>query len=220
MIELNLLPEELRTKKKYRSAARTHAVSVWPIVGGVTIALILTHVLFLLLVRTKKDLSKTLEDKWQQMQPQRERTEKLTSETAALEKRVLAIREIAKPGLNWTKLLSGLNQAVIPNIWLSELKLKFSGTGGGEDLPSALHITGYALGKSEEATACVGKFITSLKGTKDFSNYFDVIELQDMKNRAIAGEEVMLFRLNCGFKSRKALFEQTEKKAPTPKKRE
>jgi len=218
MIELNLLPKELRTKKKRRSTVKTHVVSVWAIVAGLAAAIVLTHLLLVLLVRINTDLSKTLEDKWQQIQPQRKRTEKLTAEISALERRVMAIREIAKPGLNWTKLLSGLNQAVIPNIWLSGLKLKFSDSAGEKDLPSTLYINGYALGKSEEATAYVGKFITSLKETKDFSGYFDVIELQDMKNRNITGEEVMLFRMNCRFKSRKALFAQTKKKAPKKQK--
>jgi cell division protein FtsB len=218
MIELNLLPRELRTKKKRLSTVKMHVVSVGAIVAGLAIVVVLTHLLLVLLVRINTDLSKTLEEKWQQIQPQRKRTEKLTAEISSLEKRVMAIREIAKPGLNWTKLLSGLNQAVRQNIWLSGLKLKFSDTAGEKDLPSTLHITGYALGKSEEATAYVGKFITSLKETKDFSEHFDVIELQDMKNRDIAGEEVMLFRMNCRFKSRKALFDQTKQKTPKKQK--
>ena len=215
MIELNLLPEELRKKKKH--LAQMPRIPVLPVAAGVIGVLIVFHLLMVLLVKNKQDLSISLREKWDQLQPQREKTEKITEEIDRLRERIAAIKKIAKPDLDWSQLLTGLNQAMIPNVWLSDLELKFQGKGmkrqkpGG--LPVALNITGYALGKSEEATSLVAKFITSLEKNKSFSVYFKGIELEDMRNLQIAGEEAMMFSLNCRFKTIETVPVE-EKKTP------
>ncbi|RKY42966.1 MAG: hypothetical protein DRP85_01170 [Candidatus Makaraimicrobium thalassicum] len=202
MIELNLLPKELRKKKK--RPVQMPEIPVLPVAAGAMVFFVSVHLLVLFMAGSKKSLLKSAEEKWDQMRPQREKTEKIVKGIASLEKKVIAVRKIAKPDLAWAKLLSGLSQAVIPNIWLSDFELKFSGTGAKRkaptDLPFSLDITGYALGRSEEATLLVAKFINSLKRNKDFSGYFEEIELQNMRNREVAGEEAMMFKLECRFK--------------------
>ena len=128
-----------------------------------------------------------------------------------------AIRKIAKPGISWAKILSGLNQAMIPNAWLSDFKLTFK-TGGkrkGDEIgaPISLDLTGYAVGRSEVAMPTVGRFMESLKENKDFVEYFSEIELEDIRNYVISGEEVMLFKLVCEFKTE-------EKPAPAKKQKQ
>ncbi len=213
MIELNLLPAELRKKKKRAEPALK--IPVLPIAVCVAGALIVIHLWVILLVKNKRDLSISLREKWDQMQPQREKTEKITKGIDEFQERIRAIKRIAKPGLDWSQLLTGLNQAVIPNIWLSDFEVKFREKGGkGQKISSSpvrLDITGYALGKSEETTSLVAKFITSLKRNKGFSVYFEDIELEDMRNLQIAGEEAMMFRLNCRFKKSEAVQAKSEK---------
>ncbi len=202
MIELNLLPKELRKKKK--RAFYMPRIPVRPVVAGAASVLIAAHVLLALLVMNSEGLLKALEEKWDGLKPQREKTEKVVREIADLEKRISAVRRVAEKGLNWTKILSGLNRAVVPNIWLSDFEPKFHRDEAVRremgNLPITLGITGYALGGSDEATSAVAKFITSLKENKDFSEYFEAIELQNIRSREIAGEEVMMFNLNCRFK--------------------
>ena len=200
MIELNLLPKELR-KKKRRQMPNIKPV---PIAIGVVAVLVFTHLLLALLVMNNSNLLKTLKSKWEQMAPQRETTERIAKETNELEKRVTAVRMLAKPQLNWARIMSGLNQAMIPNVWLSDFRLLFNGRpyaiGGKDKRPTTLVLTGYALGTSEEATSTVARFINSLKRNNDFFMYFDAIELKDMKNTSVAGSESMAFNLLCEFK--------------------
>lgn len=213
MIELNLLPKELQKKRKKRKAAQMPKLPLVQISVGIIAVLLLTHVVLLVLVRSNRKLSATLKQKWTEMQPQREKTDGIAKEINRLDKRVSAVRKITKPDLDWAQLLSGLNQAVIANIWLSEFKVNSAGGDRGEPGGPlvSLDLTGYALGKSEIAMSTVGRFMESLKRNKNFYIYFDEIELQNIRNAMISGEEVMLFKLICKFK-------RTEPVEPEPKK--
>ncbi|MBD3426180.1 MAG: hypothetical protein GF409_02995 [Candidatus Omnitrophica bacterium] len=213
MIELNLLPKELQKKRKKRKAAQMPKVPLVPISVGVIAVLLMTHVVLIMLVRNNSRLSVTLKEKWADMKPQRDKTANIAKEINRLDKRVSAIRKITKPDLDWAQLLDGLNQAVISNIWLSEFKVATTGRRHFEsvgDQPVSLDLTGYSLGKSEIAMSTVGRFMESLKDEKDFFRFFDEIELQNIRNAMMAGEEVMLFKLICRFKAK----ETQEKKQP------
>lgn len=202
MIELNLLPKELRKKRKKRASLipQLQALPVLFLTIGV---LGVIYIGLFFFARTNSSLSGELKEKWDQMKPQRVKTEQMIREINALEKKLEALRKIVKPDLDWARLLSGLNQAMIPNVWLSEFEPQFgskSKKGMGKGIPKTLKITGYVLGKSEEATKTLGKFIRSQENNRDFFDYFEEIELQNMRNQKIAGEEVMLFILKCKFK--------------------
>ncbi|MFQ5952369.1 MAG: PilN domain-containing protein [Candidatus Omnitrophota bacterium] len=216
MIELNLLPKELRRKKKKKPTAMPE-IPVIPICIGVVCLLLVTHLTLIFLTKNNRDLSVTLKNNWDQMKPQKEKTDKFFTEMHDLQRRVEAVRLIAKPELSWAKLLNGLNQAMIPNIWLSDLKLTFE-KGERREKPVSLDLTGYALGRSDVALPTVGRFMESLKKNKNFSPYFEEIELEDMRNYVISGEEVMMFRLDCRFK-RKEQPKPKEKKKTTRKKK-
>ncbi|MFH1310341.1 MAG: hypothetical protein ABIH85_06665 [Candidatus Omnitrophota bacterium] len=199
MIEINLLPKELRKVEKV--AMQLPNIPLLPIVVGVlAILVVVSGVLGVLEIKTKKNLTK-LNEKWDLMSPQREKTGKIITEIAANEKKVSAIRKIAKPELNWTKLLEGVNQSVIPNIWLADIGLRRSLPGNKENKDfGCLEVVGYALGNSEQATLLVAKFINNLEENKDFSDYFETIELHSLNKREVYDEEVMMFELDCYLK--------------------
>lgn len=216
MIELNLLPKEMRRKKRKMELP---AIPFLQIAIGIVAVLVVCHILIVTLLFFRGGSLKKLKAEWESMQPQKEATDKVAKETNELEKRIAAIRKIAKPDISWTRLLSGLNQGMIPGIWLSNLNLKFQGrpyspkTGGN---PTTLVLTGYALGKSEVGTASVARLINSLKRSKNFSEYFSEIELESMNAKEFQGEEAMFFRLECAFKQ--APKKQAPKKEKAKKK--
>ncbi len=222
MIELNLLPKELRRKRKKRKAAELPKIPIFPITVGVLAALFVTYLVLMFLARSNRKLSVTLTTKWEQMQPQREKTDNIAKEINALDKRVEAMRKISKPELEWARLLGGLNQAVIANVWLSEFQMRTTRTGegrGGQDIPVSLDLTGYALGKSEIAMSTVGRFMESLKRSRDFSDYFEEIELQNIRNAMISGDEVMMFKLICRFKAAEQPAQQESPPKPIPRRK-
>ena len=160
----------------------------------------------------------TLTAKWDQMQPQKTKTDAIAKEINELQRRVEAIRKISKPDLDWARLMKGMNQAVIPNIWLSEFRVIYEKQRkkGPDEAPlESLDLTGYAVGKSEIAMSTVGKFMENLKRAANFSEYFGEIELQNIRNAMISGEEVMMFKLICKFKRE----EPVEKEKPKSKRK-
>jgi len=212
MIEINLLPKELRKRRRVRKkrtvteAAAPIRIPAVPVAVAVIFILVAAYVSLSLMISNNKKLSKTLAARWEAMEPQREKVKEITLEIDRLEKKAAAIREIARPDIDWAKLMEGLNQAIISNVWLSSFKLEFRTRARGKKakvargLPVSLGITGYALGKSEEATSRVAKFIASLRKNRYFSGYFDDIELDDLRNEEVAKKEAMRFKLECRFK--------------------
>ena len=205
MIELNLLPKEMQKKKKV--PVQVNDIPVIRISVIVLSILIVLHGVILFFNARNQVRLREYSVQWDEMGPQRELTGKLVRDRGELAKKLKAIRGITEFGFDWTRLLNGLNEAVIPKIWLAELELKFSrpektkGKQISEKVPVAINITGYALGNSQEATSVVAKFITSLKNDQEFSAYFSEIELQNMRTREVDGKEVMRFILNCKLKS-------------------
>jgi hypothetical protein len=198
MIELNLLPKEFRKKKKKQ--IEIPELPYLPIAGGVLALLVVVHIVLILLVGNNRRLADKLTGKWEDMRPQREKTQKIAREINALEKRVAAVRKIARPDMDWSRLLSGMNEAVIPRIWLSEFNVSTDGRSQGKGDPQTLMLSGFAVGSSEIAMSTVGRFMESLKSNEDFFRYFRDIELQHIKNTDIAGQEAMMFKFSCAFR--------------------
>jgi len=198
MIELNLLPREFRKKKK-KHFGKMPNLPFLPIAAGLIAVFISVNLVLMFFEIHKKKSLNVLKKKWESMRPEREKTEKLTNEISSLEKRVAATRKIAEPDLKLVKLLEGLSKAVNPNIWIEKMDLRSvkqldSGKKG------FLEIEGYAIGKNEQATLLVAKFISNLEGIKEFSDFSETIELKNINKREFSGEEVMQFRLRCSFK--------------------
>lgn len=214
MIELNLLPKELIKKKKQTSSSVD--LPIIPIAVGLAAVLVVANFFLSMVVGGNRSTLENLQGQWDQMGPQRIKTETISKEIALLSKRSAIIGKIAEPDMEWSTMLSGLNEAVIPNIWLSGFSLNMYQSEEGpkgkdkdkkkEDV--YLHISGYAVGRSQQATSSVAKFITSLKQNKKFSQYMEDIELESMKSREITGEEVMLFELSCKVKLPEAVSAQ------------
>lgn len=202
MIEINLLPKELRKKKKILIDIAD--IPVIPLAVGAVSMCILLHILVLSLIISNKYWLTSLHNEWKQLEPEKGKAEKVQMDLAALKKKVFAIRKIAKPDIDWAGVLTGLSEAVIPGIWLNDVDLTFLDSEGKKstvgNVPGFLVITGCALGESDEASLFVAKFITSLKNTQKFADCFGQIELENIKSQNVEKEEVMLFNLNCRFK--------------------
>ena len=223
MIEINLLPEELKKKKKVKapkpeagaapSFSFSFKIQLLPTCLGVLGGILLLNFIVTLLTSMNVNSSYGMQDEWKGLKPQKEIIDRIKSKSMALKKRLNSIRRIAHPELEWTRLLSGLNQAVIPDVWLTSFKPTLAPQGTeGKTMPLSLSLEGYAVGKSETATSTVAKFINSLKNNKDFFGYFDDVELQDIRSSKISDQEAMKFKLVCKFKTKTPKSEASTKK--------
>ena len=209
MIELNLLPRELRAKKS-SSGESGLPVPALPLAAGmVFLALMLSFAVVVSGFVRSRSL-RELDKEWRVLEPRKQHFDKLSAEVGRMENAVEFISRKADPSVDWAGLLGGLSEAVTPGVWLSRLNVE-----GPGDPPSRLIISGYALGRSEIATAGVGRFITSLKSVEGFAKYFTEIELLDMRSQIVSGAETMMFRLRCDFEK----AEEEKPSLPAPGRR-
>jgi len=212
MIELNLLPKELRKQKQ----KTLPDIPIFFISICVLIVIIAVHVVLLGVWLGGKHQYSVLEQEWNDLQPKRMVIDKLGEQIKEMERKIGVTKELSTSGIDWVEILDGLNQAMIPGVWLSSFNTVFSTVKDKKSEKKAglakIEITGYAVGKSE-ATSIVGKFIESLKRNDNFIKYFEEdIDLQDMHSQIFEAEEVMTFRLICKIKSAKEENKKAAKK--------
>lgn len=193
MIEINLLPEELRKKEGLRLPKEFYIIGV-----GVLSFLIVLHATTGMIIKWKRYRVVKLTQRWAKLAPLRKSVDVIRQETADLDKRAGGIDRLMVRRFLWSEKLNQLSNLVIPGIWIRTLSLNPSPPS--KNLPLTLNLKGSVVSRQGEEMAIVGKFITNLKNDRDFSGDFKNIELKSIQRRGIRGTEVMDFVLVCHFK--------------------
>ncbi|MFH1593768.1 MAG: PilN domain-containing protein [Candidatus Omnitrophota bacterium] len=198
MVEINLLPEEIKRKK---IALSIPEIPLVPIAVLIVVILVLVQVLMVGLGSLSKKQQYTLGKEWDELKPQSEELDRIKSNISILTKKTEAIEELLKIRLNWAGILNELSDSLTENIWLQELSY---GAGGARSpallSKRSLKISGFASGRGGQATAFVTHFVKALRNNSDFSKYFDEIEHGPIREVTVKGEQVMSFTINCAFK--------------------
>lgn len=192
MIELNLLPEELRIKKIQK--IELPDIPIIPIGIGIAVLLVTLHLVTVLFAARNKNVLTHVKTKWEAYLPQKKELDLLAKQVSDAKRKIKAIEDLTKGRILWSEIMNNLSHAVLANIWLSKLSYE------DRNAQPVLLLEGYALGSSDEGTASVGRFINALEDNKGFFPYFRDIELESIRRDSIDGKEIMQFRLICVFK--------------------
>jgi len=211
MLEINLLPKELRKRK-----IEMPDISFLPVLVCLLGLIIVVHLLFSAVLGWKAGALRHLEARWKELKPQGEAAAEVIGELTDMRAKINAIDELISNRLSWAKKLSDLSGAVIPGVWLNRLWIekkavyaaRSSGLGAAEDkaaaskkiMASILHLNGSVIVTGGEETAAVGKFMYSLENNPGFFEDFDKIESAYMQRVELKEVEVMNFELLCYFK--------------------
>jgi len=224
MIEINLLPEDLKKKKHTPAKTGISAVNMPDIsvvsmaAWAVGIILVIQIALFLIGSISGANL-KSLGIEYKKILPEKRQTENLKAQVDRMNKKVGAINELMVKRFSWEKKLNSLSDCMTPGIWLTELtydeKLtaipssvvpdtgKKKAVKPAENVLSRrLILSGAASSKGEEGTALIGRFIKSLKDDMAFYSDFSEIELGTIKREKMVDQEIMTFNIVCFFKER------------------
>ena len=210
MIEINLLPEELKKKpspfsafsKMDMSGLDIKNIPVLKIVIGIGIAVIgIQLVLFSIGMIASSQLS-SVSKKLNDMLPQKKVADALKAQVADINKRSAAIDELMLKRFSWAKKLNELSDCVTPGIWFSELYYDERPIPGknNKSLPGALVVSGYASGTGEQGASLIGKFIKTMQDNKSFYSDFEKIDLVTTKSDKVDNQDVMSFKVACYFK--------------------
>jgi len=197
MIEINLLPEELKVRIKARklpleSIQNVEKKNFLYIIPAVFILLLCLHVYFLFVNFAKGSELRALSNKWQALAPQRLELENFNKEYALFSEDARLMQQMAERRVNWAQKLNQLSLGLPSGVWFSEISMaqgKFT-----------LH--GSAISLENEGMSLIKKFMDNLKADAVFFKDFQQLELGSAQSEKIGSYDVIDFVLNGALKAK------------------
>lgn len=218
MIEINLLPEELR-KKKARFAMPKINIALLPALAGAGILMLLLPGILALLVTINNSSYEKMSGEWAGVKGRKVAVDILSNNNREIKKKIGTIKSLMEKRVSWSKKLNQLSDLILPGVWFTSISIdaksvavKPEGTPlkkAGRKAKKAvverieipcLAIEGNVSPQRGEELAIIGKFIESLKSNSDFFRDFSSIELDSTELLTIGEIEVMKFSINCYFR--------------------
>ena len=193
MIEINLLPEELKVTLKRKITGfgieLKYFLYLIPFIFGI---LICAHIYLTILIIAKNSQLYILNKKWQSLEPQRKTLENFNKEYAIFSQDALAIKELTEQRINWSQKLNKLSLDLPSGIWFNEISVL------GKDFI----LQGSVVSLQKEEMSLIKKLIDNLKNDPDFFKDFNTLELSLAQKKTIGSYEVVDFILTGTIKSK------------------
>lgn len=183
MIEINLLPEELRKKRiKFIKSDKTFFLIGACLAGTLVILILGINLLICINFRS----SRILKEKLEFLKQEAKEAELLSQELSSFKQKLRIIDELMRRRFLWSKKLNELSNLVSPGVWLTEFFF---------DPQQLMRISGSVVSKKGEEMAFVARFMKNLEGDVSFFGDFKEIELEGIQRRSVQGREVVDFTL-------------------------
>ena len=192
MIEVNLLPKELRKPAK-KANIELPDVKFVPIAIGLVALIIFIQLALSITVNAKRHRVVELAKKWHDLRPKKDQALAIDRQVNALSCRLNSISDIKKTNVSWASKLNALSDSLIPGMWFTSLTLE------DDSGMRYLSIKGNISSFWKDETAMIGKFMKTLKENKDFAKDFEEIKLDTIQQKTLKDAEVMDFSIKCYF---------------------
>ncbi len=182
MIEINLLPEELKTKTaaKKINLEPKHILYFVPVIFGI---LVIAHI-YLALINIKNSYQlRALNNQWQKLAPQRQILETAKQEYDVLSADAAVIRQLANLRINWAEKLNKLSLNLPPGIWFSEISLT----------DKNFILKGSVVSLQKEEMGLINRLLNNLKNDAGFFRDFTNLDLSSAQRRVIGGYDTVDF---------------------------
>lgn len=188
MIEINLIPEELKpkTKKGGLPFQGMEAKKALYFIPAVFALLAIAHISLAVALMSYNSRLRGLEKKWQGLAPQKKTVDALKDEYSMLSGDAKEIKRQSDQRINWAEKLNRLSLDLPAAVWLSEISLN------GRNF----NLKGAAVSLQKEEISFINKFLGNLKGDAVFFKDFNLLELASAQARVIGTQEVIDFVLN------------------------
>ncbi len=186
MIEINLLPDELRVaKKQNKPAAAPDLRRFLYLIPVIMLLTVILHIYLAVLSIGKNNLLQALTKKWEAAVPQRRELDDFNQKYALMFENIEAIRSLGGKRVEWAQKLDALSRNLPAGIWFKGLLLK----------PGNFTIEGSVISLQKEEMNQVKAFIESLKEDEAFAQDFDNLELGSVERRALGNYDIIDFML-------------------------
>lgn len=202
MIEINLVPDNLRKRRKSSSASSGINIPLEVIIGlggGLVIILVLIHVLLLGVNVTRLSGYKSLQAQWAKIEPDKKKVDGIITELRELQKRNKDISDSLLGKRNsWSQKLNILSDCLSKGVWFKKISF----------IEDKFLIEGSAVSRQYEEMTSVHSFMASLKANKDFSKNLSDLELGSIQRKKIKELDIVDFVITAKLDMPK---EQTKK---------
>ena len=192
MIEINLLPEELRKKKSepvFNLNMDADKLKFW-LGGGVIAVLVLIVITFSMGSFIRKAQIKNLVAKEKGFSDRISEIDSVNKEINILKAKMAVLDQLTKRNFLWAEKLNQLSDLVLPGIWFNRVYT---------DSENRLMIEGSVVSKSEEAMASVGKFMKNMKDNQGFFRDFKNIKLESVQRNNKGNADIVDFNIALYF---------------------
>jgi len=186
MIEINLLPQELRYVEKDKKSAPldlSRFVIVLPVCAGLLLGV---HLFLWVNGMIRSGTAKRLSAEWAAEEPERKRIQEYDSEYAAVTKQVGKVREMASRRILWAGKLKALSRHLPPGVWFTDLSVS----------PEEFSLQGSVLAFETDEMLHIRQLIDGLNADKEFISDFREFQLSSVQQRTIVMYDVADFTVS------------------------
>lgn len=217
MIQVDLLPEDFRSKEKV-GFQLTDLASSKSILGCLALSVIISVLLVIFKITIITPQYKAAQDLHFQHSPTIARIQALKAEIARLQDQERKVKESMSRPFFWTDVMNGFAESVVKGIWLDQIQVKKVKTGStlpaansatGREVPvyaNILVISGEVI-SGEDPTATVSQFTSSILKNQKLNPVFQEVFVKDIKKKSDKNN-LYTFEIHATFKeSNSAIFE-------------
>lgn len=201
MIEINLLPEELRVKTKekapeqvtIKNGASFNQDQLFVYAIPALLALfVLAHFYFAMITLSKNGRLASLNRKWMDLSPQKKALDEFSREFSAVSQDAGLTQLLIKQRILWAQKLNKLSLNLPVGVWFNEIALT----------KQNITIQGSVISLKMDELNLINKLIDSLKADNEFFKDFASFELSNVQKRTVGSYDIADFVLVGVLKSK------------------
>lgn len=190
MIDINLLPDHLRKRRKselFSGGVFNIPREVFVGIGGGIIVLLLFIDGLVFAGKIIKFMEyQHVKTKWQAMLPEKTMMDSVKQNLQEVQKEVKAIKDIMEgQSSSWSQKLNALSDSLPKGVWLRKITLN----------DKQLFIEGSTVSQGQSEIINVGNYVSNLKKDAQFINDFENIEVDYVQSRKTEGLQVSDFTI-------------------------
>ncbi len=190
MIDLNLIPEHLRRKRRTpilnRPTLKLPPETIIGLIGGLIAILVIIQVSLFLVNWGKTAEKKRLESEWQEILPNKSNVDRVVNELRSLKAQMAAVEKMTTTQrVLWAPKLNAISDSIPRGIWLGRITL--------ED--GVFMVEGSTLSKMADDTTNVSTFAANLKKQKNFMTNIKTLDIGPIQRQNAKNIEVADFSI-------------------------
>lgn len=192
MIEINLLPQELKKILKKQVTSDRKIKRIFYIAVLVFGILIFIHIILLNIAIMKKIQFATLNNKWQQRKLDWQAVENFKKGIQGTGEDAQIIPQLMNKRMLWAKKINQLSLNLPSGVWFNEITIT----------PKGFILKASVVSLQKEDMNLVNQFIDNIKKDTEFFKDFQNLELNYVQGRTVGGYDVTDFTIQGALKAK------------------